>query len=115
MSWLAYGLDLRMNDGEAGVGYGVGRAGFWFGSGGLSIEGGLGAGTNFERKARGVGFIALLYSLYFVEFGGTWNLHLGSGRPSWLPKFEFALRIQIPVFTYGEEKRVLPRDPEQDR
>jgi hypothetical protein len=110
-AWLAYGVDLRMHDLEAGAAYGLGRVGYSaHPAGGLALELGVGGGAD-GAESSALGFVTLLWSVHALELGAIYHLPIGSPRPAWLARWQFAVRLNIPVWTYGKrEKRFADRD-----
>jgi len=102
-SWFSYGVELRVADGEAIVGQGIVRAGV-SGTGGIGLEGGLGAGSDFA-ETRVPASLGVLWSMDYFEVGALFHFVLGANRLPWLPLAQLAFRIQVPVAEHGRWER----------
>jgi hypothetical protein len=109
--WGGYGADLRffqqnLEQVDAALAQISGRVGSFPGAGvGFSVELGAGGGPTRDG-ARGIGFVGALASFYYVDLGAVYFFPLGPfDRPTWIENVRFAVRIHVPVKTYGTRER----------
>jgi hypothetical protein len=100
-AWLGYGADVRVatikfRGVDAGLAHLVARAGAGAGTGGVELEGALGAGVG-ERVVP-VGSFAVLFSpLPVFGIGISAQYPIGNTRPQWLEVVQFSFRLQLPL------------------
>ena len=77
----------------------------------VGVELAAGAASTFGGGNIALGTATVLLDFYYFGLGASYRFPIGSPRPSWLGEAEFALRIQVPVHTYGkyEKKWTEPR------
>lgn len=101
--FVGYGLDLRTARFDAALAHALVTLG---GEGhvlpGGALELGLGGGKDSERWL-GTGMIGLFASLlHFLEVGAVAHFPIGVERPVWLGDVQLGIRLDLPVYSYGE-------------
>jgi hypothetical protein len=50
-----------------------------------------------------IGEVGAFWGLFYVELGYAYRFPIAHERPDWMSSHQFAIRIQIPVFTHSQK------------
>jgi hypothetical protein len=104
VGWVGYGAEIRGDGVSAVETQAVGRAGMGGDASSFGIELAAGGASTLVSNIA-LGTATFLVDFYYFGVGASYRFPIGSPRPPWLGEVEFALRIHVPVFTYGKDEK----------